>query len=417
VTAIKLVLDRSPYRSVTVAAPCENLFVREYTMNASNTASAKALQPRGAYVLLILIVTVAAIPGCRARQAPLPTIPIVDLPTPPASYADIVSKALPAVVTVRSERRVRAPQQYPFSNDPFFRYFFGAPQQRGPSEQREFGLGSGVIVSSEGYIVTNHHVIDGAEEIKVVMSTNKQYDARVVGSDPASDIAVLKIDAHDLAVLPFGDSDKVRVGDIALAVGSPLGLPQTVTAGIISAKGRRTGVSDGSFEDFLQTDAPINQGNSGGALINTNAVLVGINSQIISQGGGNIGIGFAIPSNMAHGVMQQLIEHGSVRRGRLGVSVQELTDEDARKLGLTEARGVVVKDVEKDGPADRAGVRAGDVITGFNGTAINDGNGLRNQVAGSQPGTEVTLTIVRDGKEQQLSVKLGEFIPPSENAG
>ncbi len=366
---------------------------------------------------LLGLVIVVSFGACRGKESPVPTIPIVESPNPPASYADVAAKALPAVVTVRSERRVRAPQQYPFYNDPFFRYFFGTPQSRPPADQREYGLGSGVIVSGEGYIVTNHHVIDGAEDIKVVLSNNKQYSSRVVGTDPASDVAVLKIDAHELPFLTFGDSDKVRVGDIALAIGSPLGLPQTVTAGIISAKGRRTGVSDGSFEDFLQTDAPINQGNSGGALINTNAVLVGINSQILSQGGGNIGIGFAIPSNMAHGIMEQLIRSGSVQRGRLGVGIQEITDETARRLGLPDVRGVVVAGVEKDGPADRAGIHENDVITGFNGTPVNDGNTLRNQVAGTPPGTEVTLTIIRDGKEQQVRVRLGEFIPASENRG
>ena len=369
-------------------------------------------------VLLILIASLFSLAGCRDRSTSAPpTIPVADSSHPPASFADVVGQAAPAVVTVRSERRLRAPQQYPFYKDPFFQYFFGVPPPRVPSEQRQIGLGSGVIVTPDGYIVTNHHVIDGAEEIKVVLSNNKQFDARLVGSDPASDLAVLKISAHDLPVLPLADSDLVRVGDIALAIGSPLGLPQTVTSGIISAKGRRTGVSDGSFEDFLQTDAPINQGNSGGALINTNSALVGINSQILSPNGGSIGIGFAIPSNMARNVMEQLIQSGSVSRGRLGIAIQEITDEIANKLGLSDIRGVVVKQVESGGPADRAGVRQGDVILAFNGTNVNDGNSLRNQVAATEPGTEVTLTIFRDGHQQPVRVKLGEFIPSSENPG
>jgi Do/DeqQ family serine protease len=325
-----------------------------------------------------------------------------------------VSQVAPAVVTIRSERRVRAPQQYPFSDDPFFHRFFGPPAQnapRQPPESREIGLGSGVVVSADGYIVTNHHVIDGAEGIRVTLVDNRSFDAKLVGSDPASDLAVLKIDAHNLPILPLADSDKVRVGDVALAIGSPLGLSQTVTAGIISAKGRTTGVSDGSFEDFLQTDAPINQGNSGGALINTNAELVGINSQILSSTGGNIGIGFAIPANMTRNVMEQLITSGRVRRGRLGVVIQPVTSDTAASLGLTEVRGVVVREVEQGSPAERAGIRKGDVILAVNGTPVIDGNSFRNMIASAQPGTEVTLTVFRDGREQQVRATLEEFTP------
>ena len=369
-------------------------------------------------LVLCLAVILFLLAACKDRIQPPITIPVADVPAnSPLSYAGVVDRAGPAVVTILAERRVRAPQQYPYYNDPFFRYFFGSAVPRAPAEVREKALGSGVIVNADGYIVTNHHVIDGAEEIKTILSDNRSFDAKVVGSDPASDLAVLKISAHDLPVLPLGDSDQVHVGDIALAIGSPLGLTQTVTAGIISAKGRSTGVSDGNFADFLQTDAPINQGNSGGALINTNAQLVGINSQIMSPTGANIGIGFAIPSNMARSVMTQLIEKGHVRRGRLGVGVQPVNSEDASRLGLSGVRGVIVKQVEKGGPAERAGIREGDVILAFNGTPVNDSNSLRNQVAGSQPGTEVTLTIFRDGREQQVPVTLGEFIPPTENAG
>jgi serine protease Do len=369
-------------------------------------------------LVLCLAVILFSLAACKDKIQQPVTISTAEVPAnPPLSYAGVVDRAGPAVVTIFSERRVRAPQQFPYYNDPFFRYFFGTTAPHPPAEVKEKALGSGVIVNADGYIVTNHHVIDGAEEIKAVLSDNRSFDARVVGSDPASDLAVLKVSAHDLPVLPLADSDQVHVGDIALAIGSPLGLRQTVTSGIISAKGRSTGVSDGNFADFLQTDAPINQGNSGGALINTNAQLVGINSQILSPTGTNIGIGFAIPSNMARNVMAQLIEKGQVRRGRLGVGVQPVNSEEASRLGLGGARGVIVRQVEKGGPAERAGIREGDVILAFNGTPVNDSNSLRNLVAGSQPGTEVTLTIFRDGHEQPVTVTLGEFNPPTEKAG
>ena len=375
--------------------------------------------PTRAGLVLCLAVMLFSLAACKntATQPPV-TIGVADVPAnPPLSYAGVVDRAGPAVVTILSERRVRAPQQYPFYNDPFFRYFFGSQAPHPPPEAREKALGSGVIVNADGYIVTNHHVIDGAEEIKAVLSDNRSFDAKVIGSDAASDLAVLKISAHGLPVLLLADSDQVRVGDVALAIGSPLGLTQTVTAGIISAKGRSTGVSDGNFADFLQTDAPINQGNSGGALINTNAQLVGINSQILSPTGTNIGIGFAIPSNMTRNVMAQLIDKGHVRRGRLGIAVEPVSSEQASSLGLSGVRGVNVRQVENGSPADRAGIREGDVVLAFNGTPVNDGNGLRNQVASSQPGAEVSLTIFRDGHEQQVTVTLGELIPRTDNAG
>jgi Do/DeqQ family serine protease len=272
-------------------------------------------------------------------------------------------------------------------------------------------LGSGVIVRPDGTILTNHHVVDGAEQIKVELPNHRNFDAKVVGSDPPSDLAVLKVDAKDLPVLSLGDSDKVRVGDIALAIGNPLGIGQTVTAGIISAKSRYTGLSDGSFEDFLQTDAPINQGNSGGALIDSTGELIGINSQILSTSGGNIGIGFAIPSNMARNVMDQLIKTGKVHRGQLGVGIQPMTPELAQQFGLNETRGILVNTVADNGPAAKAGIRRGDVIVAFNGKPVTDGNTLRNQIAGTPPGTEVKLTVVRDKREQEIPVTLGEYQP------
>ena len=347
-----------------------------------------------------------------SATAPASSNPTATMPT--MSYADVVSKAAPAVVTIHSQMRVRQPQQFPFGNDPFFREFFGDRVPPPAPERRREGLGSGVIVAQDGYVLTNHHVIDGADRIKVDLNDNRTLEAKVIGTDPPSDLAVLKVEASGLPVLALGDSDRTRVGDVVLAIGNPLGVGQTVTMGIISAKGRQTGLSNGAFEDFLQTDAPINQGNSGGALVSTNNELIGINSQILSPSGGSIGLGFAVPSNMARTVMEQLINTGKVRRGQLGITVLKIPSEEASKLGITEGAGVVVYQVQPGSAADRAGLRRGDIITALNGTAVDDPNAFRNIIAGSAPGTEVTLTVKRDGREQQVRVTLGEFVPQPE---
>jgi Do/DeqQ family serine protease len=370
---------------------------------------------------LFLILTFLALASCGRVQRNESTLspssaantPNTSTTSAPAaavtSFADVVDRVAPAVVSIHSTRRVRAPRQHPFFDDPRFREFFGLPRTPQGESPRVQGLGSGVIVSGEGYILTNHHVIDGAEEIQVELSDHRVYAAKLVGSDPPSDLAVLKVDERNLPVLGMGDSDRARVGDVVLAIGNPLGLDQTVTAGIISAKGRSTGLSDGSFEDFLQTDAPINQGNSGGALVSAAGELIGINSQILSPTGGNIGIGFAIPVNMAKNVMNQLISNGTVRRGSLGVIIQPVTSEAIARLGLQNARGALVNSVVSGGPAERAGVRPGDVITAFNGNAIGDPNSLRNAVAATPPGTDVGLTLWRSGREEQVRLRLGEL--------
>jgi serine protease Do len=336
------------------------------------------------------------------------------------SYADVVNIAAPAVVTVRVSGKAKISPTDFQDGDDLLRRFFGPefgqgqgprgarPQMRTP---RQRGLGSGVMMTTDGYILTNFHVVDGADEIKVDLPDDRTLSAKVVGADKASDLALLKVNGSDFKALPLGNSDNVRVGDVVLAVGNPLGVGQTVTMGIISAKGRSTGVGDGSYEDFLQTDAPINHGNSGGALVNMKGELVGINSQILSSNDGNIGIGFSIPVNMAKTVMEQLRTKGKVTRSQLGVHIQPVTADIAQSLGLTKASGVIVASVDPGSAADRAGLKQGDVIESFNGQPVHDMNSLRNRVAAAGPGTAADLAIARDGAQKHLTAKLDEASP------
>ena len=385
-----------------------------------------SLRQRAGYIGLGVLATTMLVTGAAWRgiatdsQAATRSAPAVTTPMTHAvaggrdSYADVVRVVAPAVVTVRADGTSKvSPTDFQLPNDDLFRRFFGdqfeGRQPRQPRTQRQHAVGSGVIVSGDGYILTNNHVIDGADGVKVDLTDGRTLTAKVVGADKPSDLALLKVNDSNLHPLALGNSDAVEVGDVVLAVGNPLNLGQTVTMGIISAKGRstRVGVGDG-YEDFLQTDAPINHGNSGGALVNTKGELVGINSQILSPSDGNIGIGFAIPANMARHVMDQLKTNGKVTRARLGVGVQPVTSDMAQTLGLKQLGGVIVGSVTEGSAAERAGIKQGDVIVSFNGQAVHDTNSLRNRVADTQPGSNATVVINRDGSEKTLTVKLDE---------
>lgn len=328
-----------------------------------------------------------------------------DLPVAGA-WVPIAKVAMPAVVNIAATRRVglEAQPEWLLYEHPFLRNFLGDDFARRfplPRERREHSLGSGVIVESGGFIVTNYHVVAQAEQIEVVLGNKRVFQANVVGADPKTDVAVIKIDAQGLPSLSWGDSDQLDVGESVLAIGNPFGLNQTVTFGIVSAVGRANmGIAD--YEDFIQTDAAINPGNSGGALINARGELVGINTAIFSQNGGYMGIGFAVPSNMVRSVMYSLIEKGRVVRGWLGLGVQEMTPELAQEFGLREARGALVTEVLDEGPAAQAGIRPGDIITRYNGTEIGDAGALRNLVADTPIGRSARVQVVRHGRNLML---------------
>jgi len=331
-------------------------------------------------------------------------------------FVPVVDKVLPAVVNIASSKIVRSPDQgppSPFFSDPFFRQFFGdefSRQFRVPREQREHSLGSGVIVNSSGYILTNNHVVEGASEIKVYLGEKREYKGRIIGTDRKTDVAVVKIDGKDLPVLTLGDSSKVRVGDFALAVGNPFGVGQTVTMGIVSATGRGgLGIED--YEDFVQTDAAINPGNSGGALVNVRGELIAINTAIISGGGGgNQGVGFAIPINMARSVMDQILKHGRVIRGSLGVVVQPVTQSIARAFNLPgEPRGALVADVTPNSAAAKSGIQRGDILLELNGEPIAGSRELSLKISMMAPGATVKLKLFRSGQEREVSATLGEL--------
>ena len=329
-------------------------------------------------------------------------------------FVAIAKQAKASVVNISSMKKGkqggdRFPD--PFFDNPFFRRFFGEEfegRTPAPRQHREQGLGSGVIVTTDGYIVTNNHVVEGADELSVALPDKRTFKAKIIGTDPKTDVAVIKIDALSLPVLPWGDAGQLQVGEMVLAIGNPFGLSQTVTMGIISAVGRANmGIVD--YEDFIQTDAAINPGNSGGALVNLKGELIGINTAIFTQSGGYMGIGFAIPGNMAKSVMDSLIKHGKVVRGWIGVSIQEVTPDLAKEFGITDTNGALVADVMDDGPASKAKIERGDIITAFNGTAIRDPGRLRALVAETAPGSTVTLSVIRNKNAQDITVTIGEL--------
>jgi serine protease Do/serine protease DegQ len=375
--------------------------------------------------LSFTLLALAILPACRAAEDDKPKLDLKLDPAPLAaqpsnsravSYADVLEPVQPAVVSVYSSKTVRETIQLP----EIFRQFYGSPER----EQKQEGLGSGVIVSKNGYILTNNHVIEEADELKVSLNDGREFEAKLIGADPKTDVAVIKIDAEDLPFVTLADSDKLRVGDLVFAIGNPLGVGQTVTMGIVSATGRQVGILDkGGYESFIQTDAAINQGNSGGALIDAQGRLIGINSAILSSrgGSGNIGIGFAIPVNLASSILTSLVETGTVQRGYLGVNIGDLTTDVAEALGLKkDQKGAIITNLPKDSPGAKAGLERSDVIIAVDGKPVTSSQDLRFTIAAKAPGTKVELKVLREGKERTLKAELGalnaalsaaEFLP------
>lgn len=342
----------------------------------------------------IVSVREAAAPDAEAHQV--------------VSYNNAATKALPAVVHIYTLQDLRSSRN-PLANDPLWYHFFG--NREAPAERRS-GLGSGVIVSGEGYILTNYHVVEAADEIEVASNDGRKFKAEIVGSDPESDLAVLRLPADaKLPAITFAGANSIRVGDVVLAIGNPFGVGQTVTSGIVSALGRsHLGIN--TFEDFIQTDAAINPGNSGGALIDSNGHLVGINSAIYSQSGGSMGIGFAIPVSLARNVMEQIIKNGTVTRGWIGVEVQEITPELAESFRLPSTDGALIAGVMRAGPADKAGIRPGDVLLGIEGKPVKDAQSMLELIAALEPGKNGRITLRRQGKEIDVNAVIGKRPKP-----
>ncbi len=378
----------------------------------------RAGKAAGVFAALLLLGSVAMLSGQGAGSSPVAAMTATqDISQPSAGFADVAKVVRPAVVNITPTQKLvrgrehdpRLPFDWPDEFFNFPRRPFG-PMPRGP-EHRGMGMGSGVIVSPDGYIITNNHVVDGAAEVQVTLPDKREFKGKIVGTDPRTDLAVVKVDARDLPqglpYVPWGDSSKLQVGEYVLAVGNPFGLNSTVTLGIVSALGRgRMGITQ--YEDFIQTDAAINPGNSGGALVNTRGELVGINTAIFSQTGGYQGVGFAVPSSMAKPVSESLMKTGKVVRGYLGVGIQDLTPELAKSFGLKDPKGVLVSDVADGSPADQGGLKQGDVIIEYQGSQVEDPAALQRAVTGTPVGTKAKVKLLRDGQEKELTAIIGE---------
>jgi Do/DeqQ family serine protease len=353
-----------------------------------------------ALVLMSGAAVVMPTPHPAFAAAPIPEVGGAAVP----SLAPMLARITPGVVGVSVRGRVR--EENPLLQDPFFRRFFNLPQRQQQEERETQATGSGVIVdAAQGYVLTNGHVVENATRIEITTKENRRFTARLIGKDSDTDIALLQVPAQNLTAVPIGDSDRLQVGDFVLAIGNPFGLGQTVTSGIVSALGR-SGLGIEGYEDFIQTDASINPGNSGGPLVNLQGQCVGINTAILSPGGGNIGIGFAVPINMARRVMDQILRYGEVKRGRIGVAIQDLTPDLADAMKTSHTTGAVIAKVESGSPAERAGLRNGDLVLALNGTAVNSGTQLRNLIGLARIGDEVTLTVDRRGSEYSIAVRI-----------
>ena len=352
------------------------------------------------FTALLLAGGVAALAATGFAAAPIPEFSGGTVP----SLAPMLSQVTPGVVNIAVKGRVR--EENPLLQDPFFRRFFNLPKGQEYQERQTQATGSGVIVDAQqGYVLTNAHVVANETSIVVTTKDNRKFPAKLIGRDTETDVAVLKIEPAHLIAVPFGDSDKLQVGDFVVAIGNPFGLGQTVTSGIVSALGR-TGLGIEGYEDFIQTDASINPGNSGGPLVDLRGNLVGINTAILAPGGGNIGIGFAVPINMAHSVMDQLIRYGEVKRGRIGVVIQDLTPDLAQAMNTTHTAGAVIARVDPGSSADHAGLKGGDLVIAANGMPVRDGAQLHNTIGLSRIGDEVQLTVERDGSERTVQVQV-----------